>query len=78
METEKVYQSIGIISSWEEMLFRAPMPLMVDATLIPFRDSIISDGLVMPYNIYMGPGMRSMFENIYMTAKKNGQIISKL
>ena len=52
METEKVYQSIGIISSWEEMFFGAPMPFMVDATLIPFRDSIISDGFVMPYNIY--------------------------
>ena len=51
LEDEEVYQVSGIISSWEEMFFGAPMPLMLEATFMPFRDVIISDGLVMPYNI---------------------------
>ncbi len=72
LKQEKVYQVSGIISSWEEMFYGAPMPLLVEATFIPFRDVIISDGLVMPYNIMMGSGIKRMCKDIYMTAK-NGQ-----
>ena len=49
LQNEEVYQVSGIISSWEEMFYGAPMPLMIEATFMPFRDVIISDGLVMPY-----------------------------
>lgn len=74
MEDEQVYQVSGIISSWEEMFYGAPMPLIVEATFIPFRDVIISDGLVIPYNIMLGGGMKRMFKDVYMAAKKSGQI----
>lgn len=74
METEKVYRTVGIISSWEEMFFGAPMPIMVEATFLPFRDVIISDGLVMPFNIIIGGGMKRVFKDIYMNAKQNGMI----
>ncbi len=36
----------------QEMLGKGPV--LLDAVLLPFRDSIISDGLVMPYNIHFG------------------------
>lgn len=78
LEDEEVYQVSGIISSWEEMFFGAPMPLMLEATFMPFRDVIISDGLVMPYNIIVGGSMKQMFKNVYMTAKKSGQIHQSL
>ena len=74
MENEQVYQVSGIISSWEEMFYGASMPLIVEATFIPFRDVIISDGLVIPYNIILGGGMKRMFKDVYMAAKKSGQI----
>lgn len=74
MDTEEVYQVQGIISSWEEMFYGAPMPLVVGATFIPFREDIISDGLVIPYNIIIGGGMKKIFKNVYMSAKKNGTI----
>ena len=74
MEDGEVYQVSGIISSWEEMFFGAPMPLVIEATFMPFRDVIISDGLVMPYNILVGGGMKQMFKDSYMVAKKSGQI----
>lgn len=77
-EDEKVYQVQGIISSWEEMFFGAPMPLMMEATFIPFRDVIISDGLVMTYNIVIGKNMARQFKDIYMNAKKNGTVIRTL
>ena len=74
LDDEEVYQVSGIISSWEEMFYGAPMPVMLKATFIPFRDVIISDGLVMPYNIISGSGIKRMLKDVYMTAKQNGQI----
>ena len=75
MEEQKVYQVLGIISSWEEMFQFMPMPLLIEATFMPFRDVIISDGLVMPYNILIGSGMKRKLKNIYMDAKKSGTLI---
>ena len=69
-----MYQVSGIISSWEEMFYGAPMPLVIEATFMPFRDVIISDGVVLPYPILIGGGMKRVFKDIYMEAKKNGQI----
>ena len=74
MTDEEVYQVSGIVSSWEEMFFGAPMPLIIEATFMPFRDVIISDGLVMTYNILIGGGMKRTYKDIYMDAKKNGRI----
>lgn len=78
MEDEKVYQVLGIISSWEEMFPFGPMPLIIEATFIPFRNVIISDGLVMPYNITIGSNMKKQCKDIYMAAKKNGALIKSL
>ena len=78
LEDEEVYQVSGIISSWEEMFFGMPMPLILEATFLPFRDVIISDGLVMPYNILIGGGMKRMFKDVYIAAKKSGRIHQSL
>lgn len=77
-EDGKVYQVLGIISSWEEMFPYVPMPLLMEATFIPFRDVIISDGLVMPYNLVIGTNMAKQFKDTYMDAKKNGALIKSL
>lgn len=78
MEDEKVYQVVGIISSLEEMFQYAPMPLMVEATIMPFRDVIITDGLIIPYNIIIGGNMKRTFKDVYMAAKNNGEIVKSL
>ncbi len=78
LEDEKVYQVQGIISSWEEMFPYAPLPIVMQATFIPFRDVIISDGLVMEYPIRIGGNMAKQFKDIYMREKKNGTIIRTL
>lgn len=74
MEDGKVYQVSGIRSSWEEMFLYTPMPVMMKATLIPFKDVIISDGVVIPYNVRIGPAMKQNYKDIYMTAKKSGLV----
>lgn len=40
VEDEKVYQVSGIVSTWDEMFGNARLPLMIQATLIPFEDVI--------------------------------------
>lgn len=71
-EDGAVYMVKGLFSTWVEMLGEAPV--LLDAVLIPFRGSIILDGLVMPYRIYFGKGAREDFKKAYMTAKRNRTI----
>ena len=62
----------GLFSTWTEMLGEAPV--LRDAVLIPFRDSIISDGMVAPYQIYFGKGATEEFKEAYLNAKRNHAI----
>ena len=73
-EDEEVYQVSGIVSAWDEMFAYARLPLIIQATLIPFEDVIISDGLIQTYNVMIGGNMARIFKDTYMTAKKNGVI----
>ena len=71
-EDGTVYMVKGLFSTWAEML--GERPVLLDAVLIPFRDSIISDGLVVPYRIYFGKGATEDFKEVYMNAKRNRTI----
>ncbi len=74
MENEEVYQVKGIVSSWDEMLYYARPPILVEATFLPFKDVIIPDSLARMYNIVIGGNMTRDFKDMYMQAKKNGRI----
>ena len=74
MDNSQVYQVSGIIDSFEEMFSFQPLPIILSATLIPFRDVIITDGLIMTYSVHLGGGIRKMLKETYMAAKKNGNI----
>ena len=54
IDNDEAYIVKGIYSSWREMLENLPMPQVVKATLIPFRDIIIHDGIVAPYRTVLG------------------------
>lgn len=71
-EDESVYMVKGLFSTWEEMLGEAPV--LLDAVLIPFRGSIITDGLVSTYRICFGKGAIEDFKEVYMNAKSNRAI----
>lgn len=73
-DDDEVYLISGIISSWEEMFYFKPTPIMMNAVFMPFKGVIISDGLVMPYNIVMGGNMKRQFKDRYMEAKNNGTL----
>ena len=73
-EDAEVYMVLGLFSPWEEMFGYRPLPVMMEAVLLPFRDKIITDGLVLLYNIVFGRGAAADFKDAYMDAKKNGKI----
>ena len=77
-ETMKVYLVKGLTEPWSEMLSDFRPPILLRATLIPFGNCIISDGLVYPHNIIFSSGAKSDFKDCYMHAKQNGKIITSL
>ena len=73
-----VYLVKGLTDPWSVMFANMAPPILLDTTLIPFRDCIISDGLTMVQNIYFSTGARNDFKDVYMYAKQNDKIISSL
>lgn len=78
LEDNSVFLVRGIITSLEEMFFYRPLPVMIEADLLPFKGVIITDGLVYPINIFMGGGVKKSLKDTYNSAKKRGQIHTSL
>ena len=74
MEENEVYIVKGIYSSWSEILKGYPMPQIEKATLMPYRDCIIHNGLVLPYGVCLGRNMSEQSKAIYLTAKANNKL----
>ncbi len=78
LKDEQVYMVNGIISSWEDMIPRADLPILLRATLIPFRDKIIYDSIVTCSNVIIGRGYAETFKEIYLSAKQDKTILTSL
>ena len=76
VQTESVYLVKGIYSSLREMLQGLPMPHIVTATLLPFKNVIIHDGIIMPHGITLGKNVSDHSKEIYRNAKATNSIIS--
>lgn len=74
IDNNEVYVVKGIYSSWREILEGYPMPQLVQATLMPFREVIIHNGVVAPYGICLSRNMSEQFKQIYLEAKANGNL----
>lgn len=74
VDNNEVYIVKGIYSSWREILENFSMPQVVEATLMPFKDVIIHDGIVAPYGVCLGKNMSEQSKQIYLTAKANGNL----
>jgi hypothetical protein len=75
---DEVYAVRGIYTPLAAMF--PDVPVFVEAVLIPFRDVIITDGLVLgyPMRITFGGGARRMFKEQYRAARAAGQVQSSL
>jgi hypothetical protein len=72
----EVYAVLGLASALDEVV---PFtPCYAKAVLLPFEGRIIYDSLVVPYNVYLGPGIRRDLAELYRDAKERGAIITAL
>jgi hypothetical protein len=72
----EVYAVLGLASALDEIV---PFtPCYAKAVLLPFEGRIIYDSLLVPYNVYLGPGIRRGLANAYKDAKERGAIITAL
>ena len=55
-----------------------PMPQIVQATLLPFGDVIIHDGVVSPYQMCLEKNMLEQSKQIYLAAKADGMLHDRL
>src|SRR5215211_4759670 len=72
-----VYGVLGLVSPIEEVV-RNPLPTLARMTLLPFEGRITYDGLMAPYNVYFGSGIRGNLNDIYRLANERGAIITSL
>lgn len=76
MGNSRVYGVLGLYDPLDEVFSSRTMPLFVDAVLLPYKGKVIYDGLCRPYNVLLGPGIRSGLNEEYLTAKQKGRIIT--
>jgi hypothetical protein len=76
--SDAVYGVRGIYTPLEAMF--PDVPVFVEAVLIPFRDVIITDGLIQGYPMHMsfGGGARRMFKEQYSAARTAGLVHTSL
>ena len=73
-----LYGVLGLKDPIGSLLGGAPLPLLVRAVLLPFRDRIICDGLISIYSVTFGGGMRARLNRAYSRLKENEGIIEGL
>lgn len=64
-DSDKCYGVLNLISKFDEVLGSSYLPIMVKAWLIPFKDKIIYDGLIVPYRISFGGDFRNRLKGDY-------------
>lgn len=76
--SDAIYGVRGIITPFEAMF--PYLPVFAQAVLLPFRDVIITDGLLAtpPMMMTFGGGARRMFKNQYSAARDAGEIRTQL
>lgn len=77
-EDSQVYGVLGLHDSLEEVFLGRPLPIMVQAVLLPFKGKVVYDGLLKWSNIFFGGGIRTSLKEEYMVAKQQGRIITTL
>jgi hypothetical protein len=73
----KAYGVLGLADPIEEVVSR-PLPVLCNTVLLPFKGQIIYDGLIAPYSILFGGGVRRHLNEDYNEAKQTFGIITSL
>jgi hypothetical protein len=74
----KIYAVQALQESFTEVLQNQPTPIYVKTVLIPFKGQIVYDGILEPYGISFGDGVKTIIKDSYRNAKESGTIIHDL
>lgn len=74
----RAYGVVGLTDSVAETMI-LPLPVYIQAVLLPFGDRIIYDSLFTTYNVSFGPGIRRRLKDAYRNAmEREGALTSLL
>lgn len=74
----KAYGVIGISNPIDMMFPSYILPIYVEAVLLPFKEKIIYDSLILPYNITLGSGIKKGLNEDYKNSKEKYGIITTI
>lgn len=77
-ESDHLYGVLGLYDPIDAMVDDQPLPVLLETTLLPFKNHIIYDGIVAPYALLFGPGIRSELGVVYKRLKAKEGIIEQL
>ncbi len=75
---EKYVYGVHALNDPFEMFWGNKMPVMVKATLLPYKGKIIYDGIISEYPMYFGKGMASSLKNNATLAEGKYGLITEL
>lgn len=76
-EPPQAYGVLGLASPIPEVI-PWPLPILVEAVLLPFEDKIIYDSLLVPYAVTFGSGIRRSLNEAYRTVQERGGVMTTL
>lgn len=71
------YGVCGLLKEIKELI-NNPLPIMADAILLPFKNKIIIDGIISPYDLKIKGELKKILINSYRDSKSNKGIITHL
>lgn len=79
IDDDNVYLVKGLTQSIRDLTYDFQPPFFVQTTLMPFKNSIVTDGFIVPdVNMVIGDYMCSALKATYREARRNNWIIEKL
>lgn len=73
----RAYGVLGLVSPIQQII-PMPLPVLVEAVLLPFEDKIIYDSLLMPYRVMFGGGFRQSLNEAYRRVQEQGGVTTTL
>ena len=74
---QKAYGVLALKSDFQDIA-RPWLPVFLKAVLLPFKGQIIYDGVLIPYPVSFGPGIRHDLKEAYQDARTFGRRLSKI
>ena len=77
-KSDHLYGVSGLYDPIEVVVRGQPLPVLLKTTLLPFKGQIIYDGLVEPYTILFGKGIRTDLDSVFRRLKAEEGIVEQL